>query len=89
VHQLDASEHIGGSTKRLEATHWFDHAIDRTMILPDDVVEVLDLAYGDWRSDGSADLVDSGLVGAAFIQRDLFRYAVLKRGLLEEPPDGR
>jgi hypothetical protein len=88
AHELDASEHIGGDAKRLETQHWRGHALRRTMILLDDVVEVLDLAYGDRSSHSAVDLVDGGLVGATFIHHDLLRRAILTHSLMKEPLGG-
>ena len=53
-------------------------------VLLDDVVEVLDLASRDWHRHGAVDLVDGGLVGAAFVHRDLFRRTIFAHGLFEQ-----
>lgn len=40
VHELDASEHIADGTKRLTVQHRPRHALNRPMVLFDDVVEI-------------------------------------------------
>ncbi len=41
VHELDAGKHAGSRTERFEVEHWLGHPLDGTVVLFDDVVEVL------------------------------------------------
>jgi len=52
------------------------------MIVFDNVVEVLDLAYGDRRRHTVVDLIDSRLVRIAFIHRDRFGCTALTNGIV-------
>lgn len=65
VHELDASEHISGSSKRLEAQHRPGDALDRTMVLFDDVIKIFDLAYDDRQRHTAVDIIDGGLIATA------------------------
>lgn len=47
VHELNASEYVGGRAERHGAKHRPGQAFNRAMVLLDDVVEVLDLTYSD------------------------------------------
>jgi hypothetical protein len=48
VHQFDAGQNTSGGAERFKSKHWFGDSFDRTMVLLDDVVEVLDLPNDDW-----------------------------------------
>src|ERR1700730_19200069 len=47
VHEFDAGEEDAGAAKILEAEHWSGSAFNGTVVLLDDVVQVLDLAHDD------------------------------------------
>ena len=48
MHDFDACQDDAGATKILEAHHRLDDAFDATVILLDDVVQVLALSDLDW-----------------------------------------
>lgn len=82
-------EHTSSGTKRFEAEHGSRHTLDRSVVLLNNIVEVLDLTNHDRGRLTTVDCIDCCLVGAAFIHRDLFRRAVLTHGFFEESSGGR
>ena len=81
MHELDAGENGTGSVERFEVQHRLGHPLNSTVVLLDDVVEVLDLAHDDRNVTVSIDRIDGRLVGAALIQRDLVRSCRACRSL--------
>ena len=70
VHELDAGKDDAGATERLETQHRSDDALDRPVVLLDDVVEVLALPNRDRRVMLGVIAFDAGSVGAALVNRD-------------------
>ena len=67
---------------RFEVQHRLGHPLDSTVVLLDDVVEVLDLAHDDRNVAVSIDRIDGRLVGAALVHRDFFGLAVRREGVV-------
>src|SRR5450830_874447 len=72
VDSLDAGDDDSSTPKRLESEHRSCDSLDRTVVLLDDVVEVLVLAHQDVDTGVSLDAFNGGRVGATFVNRDLF-----------------
>jgi hypothetical protein len=62
--------HFGPRAKGFKIEHWFGHALDGTMILLDNIVEILDLTNFDRQFSVMIDPIDGGFIG----------------GPVEEPP---
>ena len=84
MHELDALQGYSGWTEGFETQHRSNDTLDGSVILLDEIVQLLDLAD----RDGLAGLFDErhegGGMGAAFIDRDLLRETLLPHRLLEE-----
>lgn len=61
----------------LEAQHRARRALDRSMVLLNEIVELFDRPSLNRTSDGAVDLVDRGLIGGVLVHRDLLRQPVL------------
>jgi len=86
MHQLNAGEGILGRIKRLKAQHRSRHPLHASMILLDDVVEILDLADFDRSAVIVIVALDGRGIGVAAIDGDLVRDAVATNGLVQEAP---
>ena len=86
MHKLDATQNDSRTTKVLEALYRARDALDRTVILLDDVVQVLALPNHDFGAMLRIVFPDPGLVRSALIDvDDLGKTAVLD-GAREVPP---
>lgn len=85
VHDLDAGDDDASAMERLKAQHRSDDALDRPVVLLDDVVEVLALPNRDRRVMLGVVAFDAGGVGAALVNRDALRKAVVPDGPGEKP----
>jgi len=72
--------------ERLEAQHRLGDALNRTVLLFENVVEVLDLAYSDRNRHTAIKLIGGDLFGAAFIHCDLVRSAILTHDFSKNRP---
>ena len=86
VHDLDARDQDLSAAESLEAEHRPGDAFDGSVILLDDVVEVLRLAHLDGQAAVCLDVHDGGRVGCALVDGDLLGHAVQVDGALEECP---
>ena len=84
VHELNSGENRSGSMERLEVQHRLGYTLDSTVVLLDDIVEVLDLANDDRLVATGVDRIDGCLVGAALVHCDLVRDTVGSHGPVEE-----
>ncbi|MEA3094757.1 MAG: hypothetical protein QOJ04_6099, partial [Caballeronia sp.] len=80
---FDAGQDDAGAPRILETHHRPGDAFDRPVILPYDVIQILDLADLDRRFPFSIDTLDGGQIGAAFVHGDRLGHAVLADGFLE------
>ena len=60
------------------------HPLDSAVVLLDDVVEVFDLTHQNPDVAAGVDRIDSSLVGAALVHRDLVRITARCHGFVEE-----
>jgi hypothetical protein len=84
VHTLNPLQSGSGRAKGIETQHRSDMASNRSMILFDQIIQELDLASLDLLTGLSLERSDGCDVGAAFVDRDLFRQALLRNPLLQE-----
>ena len=77
VHEFDAGKRHGGGPEGLQPQHRPYQSLDGSMILFDDVVEVLDLTDLDVGFVLRIVAFDRRRVGAALVDRDLLRGAIL------------
>ena len=61
VNESDTGQDVFGGPKGFEIAHWFGHALDRTMVVFDHIVEVFDLANDYRRVPVGIDLVNRRL----------------------------
>ncbi len=84
VHGLDAGDQGTRAAKVLEPEHGSDDALDRPVILFDDIVELLALPQLDLGAQVSAQAHDGRCIGPALVDRDLVGDTVQIHGALEE-----
>ena len=84
VHKLDAAQNDSRTTKVLEALDWARDALDCTVILLDDVVQVLALPNHDFGAVLGIVIPDPGLVRSALVDVDDLGKAVVLDGAREE-----
>ena len=84
VHKLDATQNDSRTTKVLEALYRARDALDRTVILLDDVVQVLALPNHDFGAMLRIVFPDPGLVRSALIDVDDLGKTVVLDGVLEK-----
>jgi hypothetical protein len=83
MHQFDAGQDDADVTKILETQHRFDDAFDGTMVLLDNVVQILVLPDLDGRFPSSIDHLQGRQIGAAVVHGDRLGGAVLVDGFIE------
>src|ERR1017187_4924680 len=88
VHGLDSRHDAGCGPKRFEAHHGPHDPLDRSVVLLDDVVQILDSPQFDVGTGVGLNALDGGRVGAALVDGDLLRHAVQIDGTLEESTRG-
>ena len=76
MHKLYAGEHAAGRAERFKVEHRLGHTLDGVVVLFDDVVEVFDVTYHDRHVTSGVDGINSRLVGAALVHRDLLGLAI-------------
>ena len=86
VHKLDAAQNDSRTTKVLEALDWARDALDCTVILLDDVVQVLALPNHDFGAVLGIVIPDPGLVRSALVDVDDLGNTVVLDRAREEPP---
>ena len=84
--RLDARQHNARTAKRFEAQLRSDHPFDKSMVLLNDVVQVLGLAQLDRHTRVGNDAGNRRGVSATLIDRDLLRQIMQADRLLQEPP---
>ena len=85
VHEFNAGEKNAGAAKVLEAEHRSGSTFNGTVVLLDEVVQVLDLAHDDLLPSPSVHSFESCHIRATFIDRHFLRCAVPLDRLFEEP----
>src|SRR5450756_1905413 len=85
VHEFDAGEKDSGAAKILEAEHRSGSAFNGSVVLLDDVVQILDLAYDDPLSWSRIDGFESRYIRAALIDGHFLWRSIPLDGLFEEP----
>jgi hypothetical protein len=83
VHSLNARQDGAGTPEILESHHGPGPAFDHSMILPDDVVRILELPDLDGHLPLSVDGPQRGQISPAFLHGHGLRRTVLIDGLLE------
>ena len=84
MHQLNASQDVFCGLKGLKAEHRSSDMLGRTMILFDDIIEILDLPNDGRNFLVFDDLINARFVGAELVHRDFFRGAVILRFRLSD-----
>jgi len=84
VNRLNTGQQNACTTKRLEAEHGPDDALDGSIVLLYDVVQRLHLPQVDRRAGIFLNGVDGSGVGATLVDGDLVRQAVLADGAFQE-----
>ena len=85
VHGLDAGDQLGGCVESTETQHRPRSPLDRSVVLLDQVVEVLGLAQLDVQAGLGLQALDGGGVGAALVDGHLLRGVVDVDRLGEKP----
>ena len=85
VHQFDTGQHISSRAKGFIVEHRLGNVLDGTMILLDDIVEILDLTNLDRCVPVIIDPIYSSFIGPTFVHRDLLRISVMAHRFFEEP----
>ena len=85
MHEFDSGEKDAGTAKILEAEHWSGLSFDSTVVLLNDVVEVLDLTYEDRLPSSDVHGFQSRHIRAALINGHFLWRAVSLNRLFEEP----
>jgi hypothetical protein len=85
MHQLNTYKGRSSRLKRFEPQHGPCDPLHTTMILLDDVVEILDLADFNRRAVRLVVALDGGFIGLTAIKRDLLRDAMTADRLGQEP----
>src|SRR5450756_466556 len=85
VHEFDAGEKDSGAAKILEAEHWSGSAFNSSMVLLDNVVQVLDLAHDDPLPSSDINGFESRYIRAALIDGHVLGCPVPLDCLFEEP----
>ena len=83
MYGLYSSEQLHCAPERYEPQHWICDSLGGPVDLLDDVVEVLALAQLDIKASINIDVVDSGCVGAAFVNGDLLWQTMQVDGTLQ------
>src|SRR5450755_2224198 len=86
VHELDATQNDSRTTEVLEALYRACDALDRAMVLLDNVVEVFALSDHDLGAMLPIVVLDSGVVRAALVDVDDLGKAVVLDGAREKAP---
>jgi hypothetical protein len=86
VHDFDAAENDGRAAEVLEALYRACDALDRAMVLLDNVVEVFALPNHNFGAVLGIGITDPGLVRSALIDVDDLGKTVVLDGALEKPP---
>lgn len=84
MHELDAGEKDVGAAKILEAQHRSGSTFDGTVVLLDNVVQVLDLAHHDPLPWSGVHVFESRHIRAAFIDCQFLRCAIPLDRMFEE-----
>jgi hypothetical protein len=88
VHEFDASENGARTSEAFEADDRSGFSFDGSMVLLDDVVEILTLSDRHVRTILPIEVLDARLVRPAFIDVRNARKAIVFDGAREEPPCG-
>ena len=85
VHEFNATQQDAGAAKILESQHGAGTTLDRPMVLFHDIIEILGLTDFDGRLTLGVHGVQSGQIGATFVDGYGFGRAILIDGLLKVP----
>jgi hypothetical protein len=88
VHEFHTGEGTLGGLERFKPQHGTGHALDGSMILLDDIVEILDLADFDRGAVLRIVALDGRFIGRTPVDGDLLRHTVAADRLGQEPPGG-
>lgn len=69
VHDLDTSQGVSGGAKRFKAEHRFNNTLDCTMILLDDIIQILDLTERNVLGAFGIVSIDRCCIGPALVDR--------------------
>ena len=86
MHCLDPCDECSGTPKRLESEHRLCDSFDPSVVLLDDVVQVLVLSHQDVDTGISLDTFNGRCIGAALVDGDLLGHAVQVDGALHKVP---
>ena len=84
LHGLDAGEKNARAVKSVEAEHGSHNRFDGSMVLLDDIVEVLDLTQFDVGAGVGLNALDGCSVGTALVNGNFLRQAMQPDGALQE-----
>jgi hypothetical protein len=76
-----------GGAKRFETEHRPHRSLDGSVVLFDDVIQVFDVPHFDLLTGFLLERLDGRGIGAALVDRDLFRQTVLPDRFLEKNPE--
>src|SRR5450631_1492635 len=85
VHEFDTREKDAGAAKILEAEHRSRSAFDGTMVLLDDVVQILDLAHEDPLPSSGINGFESRYIRATLIDGHFLWHPILLDCPFKEP----
>jgi len=85
VHDLDATQNDPRAAKALEPKHRSNDAFDRSMVLLNHIIQILDLTNLDGCVAPSVYCVQRGQIGATFVDRCRLGHPVLFDRFLEIP----
>src|SRR6185437_8740691 len=88
VHRLDIGQQDPRAAQRLETQHWSSNALDGTMVLLDNVIQVFALTQLNVSLMVGVVAIDCSGVVTALVDRDLLGLAVPIDGPLEEAASG-
>ena len=83
MHHFDAGQDDARAPKILETHHGFDDTFDGTMVLLDNVIQILVLPDFDGRFTFRINRIQGGQIGTAFVNGNRLWGAVLVDGFLE------
>jgi hypothetical protein len=88
VYQFNALQSDAGRTKRFKAEHWPDDPLDGPMVLFDEIIQILALAYLERMTGFLLKCLESSRIGATLIDSDLVWQTLLTNGFLEKAQSG-
>jgi hypothetical protein len=77
-----------GGAKRFETEHRPHRSLDGSVVLFDDVIQVFDVPHFDLLTGFLLERLDGRGIGAALVDRDLFRQTVLPDRFLDKTQSG-